>query len=366
MIDFEQMKQKFVSQMKDVKLLRNDKNNWLKCLSSVSHRQYVPLQYKPDFLEYQEAYFKDVYSSYSDISLVLYRGGVIAGIWSVCMYLDKEKLCFGTAGTALMGPLFTHLSKAEVQRSVIESCLKAVFSVLSETQNHQVVCCETILDEGGSQWIRKIMEHGGITRKVTWQAFADLSLSIEDIMSRIRRTNKYSVSKGKETYKIEIYESGTKLLHEMFQEFHFMHRGIAKRETRSQLTWEIQERIVKESSNTNGHSFLIFIRDKVSDALAGAALFDSTPQTGLYCVAAYDRERFSKPVGHIVQAVAMEKMKEYGIRWYEIGERAYSSDLETNEKVVNIGHYKEGFATHLFPRIFAEIAFEDFLKNQLH
>lgn len=63
------------------------------------------------------------------------------------------------------------------------------------------------------------------------------------------------------------------------------------------------------SSEQAGADFVIFIRDKLTGELAGSALFATTPQTGLYCVAAYDRERFSRPVGHIVQAVAMDYMK---------------------------------------------------------
>ena len=178
--------------------------------------------------------------------------------------------------------------------------------------------------------------------------------------NRIRRTNKYSIAKGQEEYDIELYDEKSPDLDEAFEEFHKMHSEVAGRETRSQATWDAQLDIIRESSAEKGRSFLVFIRDKATRQLAGSALFDTTPQTATYCVAAYDRTRFSKPVGHIVQAVAMEHMREKGIRWYEIGERNYPTDPGAYEKLVDIGHYKEGFATHFWPKVFVRLDRESF------
>lgn len=347
------------------KLMVDDLDNWNQCVSGIGKNDYVPLQYKSGFLNYQEKYFKDVYEDYRDISMVLYRGGRPVGIWPICIFIKEGKLQFGTAGTTLMGPLLPALSKAEGQRAVIENCLQALFTVLDENGGGAIICNETILDKGASQWIRKLMEHGGKEEYIRWQLFVDLSLPQEEVQSRIRRTNRYSVAKGYDTYDIEIYDENTRNLDDVFDEFHAMHREVAGRETRSMDTWIAQEKIVRDSSSAIGRSFLIFIRDKGTNALAGAALFDSTPQTGLYCVAAYDRLRFSKPVGHIVQAVAMEQMKSMGIRWYEIGERAYPGDNDAYDKLVDIGHYKEGFATHFFPRVFVSLDSKTFSENIL-
>ena len=360
----DEIRKEIIGQL-EAKPMTEDIENWYRCLDSIDKTMYVPLQYKPEFLRYQAEYFKAVYPDYQDISMVLYRGGRPAGIWPVCVYTKDDQLNFGTAGTALMGPLLPMLSKAEAQRAVIENCLKALFSVLDENGGGVLYCNETILDQGGSQWIRKLKEHGAQEHEPRWQAFVDLRLSREEIQSRIRRTNKYSIAKGQDTYDIEIYDENSENLDVVFDEFHAMHRDIAGRETRSQSTWDVQKAIVRNGSDKAGRSFLIFIRDKETKALAGSALFDSTPQTGLYCVAAYDRSRFSKPVGHIVQAVAMEQMRSMGIRWYEIGERAYPGDTGVNDKLVDIGHYKEGFATHFFPRVFVSLDSKAFHENIL-
>lgn len=346
----------------ECKPLSGDPENWYKCLAAMDRRDYVPLQYKPGFLKYQETYFRDVYEGFRDISMVLYRGGKPVGIWPVCVYRKDGKTVFCTAESALLGPLFPFLPKAEGQRSVIEHCLEVL---LDAPDAGELLCAETVTERGGSQWIRKLMEHGGVAQGPKWEVFTDLDLSQEEIQSRIRRTNKYSVARGQDEYDIELYDETSPDLEERFEEFHRMHSEVAGRETRSQATWDAQLDIIRESSAEKGRSFLVFIRDKESKQLAGSALFDTNPQTGIYCVAAYDRSRFSKPVGHIVQAVAMERMREKGVRWYEIGERNYPADPGAYDKLVDIGHYKEGFATHFWPKVFVKIDRESFRSHIL-
>ena len=40
----------------ECKPLSEDPENWYKCLAAMDRRDYVPLQYKPGFLKYQESY----------------------------------------------------------------------------------------------------------------------------------------------------------------------------------------------------------------------------------------------------------------------------------------------------------------------
>ena len=347
----------------ECKPVTEDTENWDRCLAAMPRDTYAPWDYKSSVLRYQEAYFCGAYQENLDMSMVLYRGGKPVGIWPVSVFRkDDGKTQFGTTGGALLPPLFPFLEKAEGQRAVIENCLKALLSI---EEAEPLLCCETVLDRGVSQWIRKIMEHGGTALPPEWQSFADLSLSHEEIQSRIRRTNKYSIAHGQDEYNIEIYDEASEGLDEAFEEFHRMHSEVAGRETRPQKTWDIQKEIIRESCADKGWSFLVFIRDKATGQLAGSALFNTTPQTGFYCVAAYDRSRFSKPVGHIVQAVAMERMREKGIRWYEIGERIYPGDAKAYDKLVDIGHYKEGFATHFFAKAYVRIDRNTFFNFQL-
>ena len=167
--------------------------------------------------------------------MVLYRGGKPIGIWPVCIYLKDGKIQFCSAKSALSGPLFAFLPKAEGQRSVIENCLEAL---LETPDADALLCSETVLDQGGSQWIRKVMEHGGKALPPRWGVFADLNLTQEEIQNRIRRTNKYSIAKGQNDYDIELWDERSPGLDAAFEEFHKMHCEVAGRETRSQATWD--------------------------------------------------------------------------------------------------------------------------------
>lgn len=356
-----------VSQEIESKPMCEDIDSWLGCLSSMTSGGYIPLQYKPSFLKYQEAYFSDVYEEYRDHSLVLYRGEKPIGIWPLCIFRKLGGVpSFGTAGAALMGPIFSQLPKAEAQRAVIEKILNTLFRICKDvTKSKEALHFqETILDSGMSQWGRKVLEHSATCEKVTWHAFTDLSLPWDGIQSQMRRTNKYSFEKGMDEFNIEIYDEKSPCIDKIFAEFHSLHRLVSGRETRGQKTWDIQKEAVSQGDDRVGKGFLVVIRDKVASKLAGAALFDTTQTTGLYCVAAYDRTRFAKPVGHIVQAAAMRRMQEYGLKWYEIGERAYPKDAGTNNKLVNIGLYKEGFATHLYPRVVWALDTETFFSDE--
>lgn len=342
----------------ECKLAIDDVNCWNNlCAECVEPTvDCAPLQYKIDFNLYQEAYFQEVYEEYHDVSLILNRGGKAVGIWPLAYYIQNGKFNFCSSGGAIVPPILSRLPKTEAKRAVYEQCISVLFELSERFDIDELQFSEVIMQCGFSAWHQKLMEHGAKCHEVKHQLFVDLALSDEEIQSRIRRTNKYSIAKGEDDYDICIYDETSPDLDKIFDEFRALHIRVAGRKTRSKHTWEMQERTVLNNTYGGGYSFVVFIRDKHSGELAGAALFDSTCSCGLYCVAAYDRERFSRPVGHIVQAVAMKHMREKGVRWYEIGERPYFSDCGATQKTVDIGFYKEGFATHIFAKIINTIS----------
>ena len=124
---------------------------------------------------------------------------------------------------------------------------------------------------------------------------------------------------------------------------------MAGRETRSIETWNLQKEAVIHKDD-----FVILLFDSY-EKLIGASLYTTTGTEGSYAVAAYDRSLFDQPVGHISQWLAILHMKELGIKWYHVGTRFYEKDWNApSEKEVAIGHFKEGWATNLFPKLFLE------------
>lgn len=357
MIDIGRKAMDFLCSYMDCKVIWEDQTNWDEL---VGQAEVAQIQYKALHLKYQETYFKALNDSYSDISIVIYRGGHPVGIWPLCVWTENDSVYFGSAGIiprgGILPPLLPGVHKAEAQRKVFHLCISTLSAFAQSHGTNQLQFCETVMTSGVSLWYRMLMECGGKSVKTAYQLYTDLKFTTDEIQSRIRRTNKYSIAKGQEDYLIEIYdEKSENIISEIMEEFRQLHIAVAGRETRDKQTWDVQRMSIERGSDSIGHSFTVFIRDKRTNSLAGAALFEATPSCAYYCVAAYDRSRFSKPVGHIVQAAAIDKLKEYGIRWYELGERFYADNEIATPKLMDISYYKEGFSTNCFPKLFVAL-----------
>ncbi len=104
------------------------------------------------------------------------------------------------------------------------------------------------------------------------------------------------------------------------------------------------------SSKLSRRSLSICAHNNAGEMIGGG-FFTFSRDEGVYAVAAYDRSLFDKPLGHVVQYRAIEELRNRGVRWYKIGARRYRSETPPPpEKEVTISEFKQGFASHLFPR----------------
>ncbi len=109
------------------------------------------------------------------------------------------------------------------------------------------------------------------------------------------------------------------------------------RVTRGEATWNAQYRMIK-----SGKAFLVLLRDVKTDRLVWGG--QHTQVEGVY--AAYDRALLDKPLGYVVQQLAIEHMKSLELGWYRIGERLYlHCNNEVTNKEFNISIFKEGFCS---------------------
>ena len=95
-------------------------------------------------------------------------------------------------------------------------------------------------------------------------------------------------------------------------------------------------------------SFLIALEN--NKKLIGGGLFLCSRDECEYSTAAYDRNLFDKPIGHLVQKMAIKKMIDRGIKWYRIGDKALeTNEIKPTEKDYSISLFKEGFSSNIFP-----------------
>jgi FemAB family protein len=130
----------------------------------------------------------------------------------------------------------------------------------------------------------------------------------------------------------------------IWAEFIQLHFDVSGRKTRSDETWALQLRQIAV-----GEALLVLLRDG-EGKMVGGGFFQFSRDEALYAVGAYDRKLFPKPLGHVVQATAIDELKRRNIRWLKLGRRFFSSDSPTpTEKELSISEFKSGFSSHLFP-----------------
>lgn len=278
------------------------------------------------------------------------------GIWPLSLHKNGKQFLLGSWGGELLPPLLLEKRyNTESIRKMLGKCENAIKELCQEYGIIKFTFRENVLNRGNSIWFQKMMENGAYCNKLNCECFVDLRLTEDEILSRIRRTNKYSILKGMDNWKTRLisHRNSEEEIAECFDSFRRLHIQVSGRETRSIATWKIQEEAVKKSKD-----FVVLLYD-MKDILVGASLYSTTASACTYSVAAYRRELFDKPLGHVSQWIAIKHMKKLGIRWYYIGTRSYKKDWNSpSEKEISIGHFKEGFATNIYHTLHVDVCIE--------
>jgi len=301
--------------------------------------EYVPVMYLSSFINYQAEYMTGAVDEHLDMSLIIYHDRKPVAVWPLCIYRRKSVWKLGSNAGQICSPLFIKDLAEKTQKKVIDKCL-SIIEILSRNIGQMSWQSTEVIDaKGAGLWHRKIMDKGA-SITVSHELYVDLSKSLEEIRNNIRKSYKSLLTLGDRLWRIDVIDQDNP---KVFNEFRELHYRVAGRVTRSLSTWKLQEEAIAQKQ-----AFLITLRDEQGN-LVGGGLFYISASEGLYAVAAYNRELFDKPLGHIVQMRAIETMKKLGIRWYKIGARPYAGDvLEPTLKELSIGKFKEGFATHVY------------------
>jgi FemAB family protein len=131
----------------------------------------------------------------------------------------------------------------------------------------------------------------------------------------------------------------------IWNEFRNLHKHVSGRVTRSEVTGSLQYEAV-----VNGTAFLIYLRNEQSKIIGGQLFYLSSYES-VYAVGIYNRAFFDKPLGHVVQLLAISRLKTLGVRRHKLGTRTYTSDFQApSNKELAITEFKRGFMSHIMPR----------------
>jgi len=314
-----------------------DSDNWQSVLKSCAT---VPsIFHLLNTVHYYIAYFSK--ESAVNLSMVLYDNKQAVGLMPLMAHKNEQsEWVLSSNGVEIVEPIFSQSLARKVKKR-LEVQLFNLISDLSRQLN--IGQCQFVNIECSelSSWYVMCAERAKEAFS-THHLLVDLSLSFEDIRLKFRKSFKPLINKGLREWQVEVHEQVTS---ELFERFRLLHKSVAGRSTRPIESWDKQKEQIDSME-----SFIVTVSDE-DNVLIGAGLFTYSRYSGLYCVGAYKRELFDKPLGHAVQMKAIETFKNNGLKWYEIGQKHLKIDkIPATEKELSISHFKEGFATHIVTR----------------
>lgn len=156
----------------------------------------------------------------------------------------------------------------------------------------------------------------------------------------LRKSYKSLINWGSRNLKIQIIEKDNFSFEEC-EKFRLFHAMVAGRITRSKMTWHLQYQEVKDG---RGEIILGYL----SDALVTGSLFIDGGTICNYWTGVYHRDHFDKPLAHYPVWLGIQRARQRGMKWVELGE-AHEWGEGVTAKELSISQFKRGFATHIAP-----------------
>lgn len=321
----------------------NNEESWLSILDGMD---FCPFVYSNYLKNYQLAYIGE--EKIHDLSIIIKLDSRPIGLFLLSLQV-KENYILSSFGYEILNPVFLISASNKSRKKILKKLVGSILGFL-EYLKLKDVCFRDInfsdLGYGISEWHETLLQFQGIPR-IEYSLYVDLDLTLEEIKSFFRKSYKPLINSAKKLWNYEVIERPTKSI---WNEFRDLHKKVSGRETRNNESWEIQFKTFESLT-----SFLVLLKNDEGE-LIGGGFFFHTRDEGIYSMGVYDRSLFDKPLGHLVQIIAIEKFKERGIKRYNIGKRYFDFyNPEPSEKELSISDFKQGFSTFFAPEYVFQI-----------
>lgn len=327
----------------------DNEQQWNSVLEDVD---YQPVEYQYSTIKYELAYQTGRGCQWIDLSCILLLDRCPVALWPLTVFSLDNRFDVSSQGRPLLPPLFIKSLPETSRRKITKKCLAFLNRLVTDYEITYLKSSEPFTRKAQlSDW-HLLMMNMGAQCAVQHELIVDLTRTVPQIKAGFRESYKSLISAGARYWCVNVL--GSSIEQSTWAEFQDLHRKVAGRSTRSSESWNIQyEMLIKEEA------FLVTLLDNVS-RLVGAGFFMHTRSEGKYAVAAYDRSLFDKPLGHVVQYAAIEELKRVGCQYYRIGRRPYfGGNTGITQKELAIAHFKEGFATGVYPVFALEKCFSN-------
>lgn len=311
---------------------------------------YAPFLYSNSSINYQEEYRKNNFKNYIDLSSIIIFKGSMIGIFplGVC-FVEEKYIIFSQTNfnglsepPPLNKPIFNSLYSEKIINKVAREIYLIINKIVQLLNIKEWRSADNFEGFSGiTQWHLLSMTNGAEVNLIH-ELYIDLTLDLGFIKSKFRKSYKSLIKEEKFDLTSFVMSKND---HKTWSEFKKLHLYSAGKVTRSDKSWEMH---FEDINNNCG--MLIYIRDEKGIFLGGG-FFNYSKDEAVYSVAAYNRDLFHLPLGHIVQFRAINEFKKRHIKWYRIGHLPFKGDeVLPSEKYLNIGIFKKGFATQILPK----------------
>lgn len=321
-------------------LLRSDYPElWIETYDRMVFR---PSGYSATALDYQLAYQNGHGRGSVELSCVLKSDNKPVGIWPLFIIEENSNSAIKSQDLRVASPIFIPDCPGKTRKRMLYNCLQLAHRLAYQLNlDKWQSACTSVYHSGVDDWQLLAMAEGARC-EVHHELFVDLGLTLGEIKSNFRRSFRPLVTSGQRLWHIDILRTPGDV--SVWEEFRRLHTEAAGRVTRTSESWRLQHAMI-----TADKAFLVVLRDG-GGHMVGGGFFTCLGDEGVYAVGAYNRSLFDKPLGHIVQYVAIEELKRRGCVWYYIGRRFFAGDTPVpSAKELSIAAFKQGFATHVFP-----------------
>lgn len=302
----------------------------------------APYFYYSDSVEYQSEYRKYYEPNLKDATILFEWQGKIIGVWPLSIVPGDKKTLVSSQGTNILIPIFIKDLDSNIDKKIAKELINLIIELEENEYSFNSFRKINTFNNSINNFERRLLENGYYST-INYSLNIDLTLSLEEIKTGIGSNFKNLINKSLAKWNYNITDINNidenQSTWQAFRELHFKEAG---KRTRSDLSWDMQHSSIKA-----GDGMLISAIDESGEYIGGS-LFLFSPFEGIYAVSVYRRNLPNIPVGHGIQWLAVQKLKELNIQNYRLGEWILPKDLKNyDKKNQNINFFKENFASTL-------------------
>jgi len=324
----------------EVEFRSDTRSLWDKTLDKVN---YIPCNYLNYSTEYEYEYQRVFFEECFDISLILKKNNILMSVWPLMITKKDENIYNITSyDNAIYPPLTSKNLSNGQKKDLIKLCIKLIKKLSKNLNLSKLKAIDFFKNEVGvSLWHQYLIQEGAYLN-LQYDLLLNLNEELSLIKRNFRKSSKSLINKGLKLWKNTIMREFNPNKWEEYKKLHITTSG---RQTRSDMTWEIHAKQIKEKQ-----AFLVYLENTKNEILGGG-LFCFSKNECSYRVGVYNRSLSDMPLGHTVQSIAINEMKKLNLQWYNIGPIFYNSfNPKPDKKEISISHFKKSFSSHIFAK----------------